>query len=387
MHRLLTWILPIFLILAATGPVAAQSDVVFGTPLATGGFGEPVRFSTAFESGSRPLRVELLTSLPGEDTRRVTIAAVERTGPDRWQAAVFQGGHIIPNTTFEYRFRVITDDGSTLGPQASHRVDDDRFEWQILEGDQVNVWWHDGGQDFAQRALDIAEEAIDEAAALLGVDDIEPIDFIIYSDSRAFRQAMGPATRENVGGQAHPDIRTLFGLIEPRQIGSDWVEELVVHELSHLVFDEAVRNPYAYPPRWLNEGLAVYVSTGYTSGDQAQVRGAAGSGNIIPLDGLGGQFPTRPGRFGLAYAESVSAVDFFVETYGEDRLVQLITSFADGIGLDAAFVAATGSAFGVFDDAWLASLGAERPEPLGPQPAPPGNVPDAWESRSDALLR
>ena len=39
--------------------------------------------------------------------------------------------------------------------------------------------------------------------------------------------------------------------------------ELVAHELTHLVFDEAAHNPYAYPPRWLNEGLAVYLSGDY----------------------------------------------------------------------------------------------------------------------------
>ena len=175
-------------------------------------------------------------------------------------------------------------------------------------------------------------------------------------------------------------------MIEPRQISSDWVEELVIHELSHLVFDEAVANPYSYPPRWLNEGLAKYLSTGYSNGDRAQVQGAAGAGTIIPLDGLGGRFPTRPGRFGLAYAESVAAVDFFVETYGEEQLVELITSFADGIGIDAAFEAATGSDFRAFDDAWLASLGTERPEPYGPRPAPAGNVPEAWDSPTGALL-
>ena len=68
----------------------------------------------------------------------------------------------------------------------------------------------------------------------------------------------------------------LFGLIEPRQINSDWVEEVVVHELSHLVFDAAVSNPFAYPPRWLNEGLAVYLSKGFDADDRRQVRGAAG---------------------------------------------------------------------------------------------------------------
>lgn len=359
-------------------PASAQSDVVMGEPQAQGAFGETVVFSTTFRSDQAPLRVELLTRLPGEAEERVEFAAHERDTADRWRATVYRAGHIVPNTSWQYRFRVVTDGSSVTGPPATHTVADERLEWQVLAGDRVNVWWHDGGQDFGRRALEIAETALASSSALLGVGQMEPVDFYIYSETPDFRQAMGPATRENVGGQAHPAIRTLFGLIAPRQIGSDWIDELITHELAHLVFHEAVDNPYQYPPRWLNEGLAVYLSRGYSEGDRAQARGAAGGGTIIPLEGLGGNFPTRPVRSGLAYAESVSAVDFMVQTYGEEQLVDLITSFADGTGLDAAFVAATGADFAAFDAAWLASLGAQPPQAYGPREVEPGPLPDAW---------
>ncbi|RKY15851.1 MAG: hypothetical protein DRQ55_19045 [Planctomycetota bacterium] len=366
------------LLLASALPAVAGSDIVFDRPRASGVFGETVTFSTTFRSEQPPRRVELLTQVPGGEGQGVEFASVERTGDDTWEATAYRSGHIVPNTRWDYRFRVITDDGSVVGPVATHRYADERLEWQVLEGDRVNVWWHEGGDSFGRQALAIAEEALASASELLGVGEMEPIDFYIYSDTREFRQAMGPATRENVGGQAHPSIRTLFGLIEPRQIGSDWIEELITHELVHLVFHEAVDNPYQYPPRWLNEGLAVYVSRGYVEGDRLQVHGAAAGGTIIPLEGLGGNFPTRATRSGLAYAESVSAVDFFVKTYGQEQLVRLITSFADGTGLVEAFVAATGDDLAAFDEAWLESLGAEPPEPYGPREGEPGPVPDAW---------
>lgn len=373
---------------AALAPATlAQSTIQFDEPQASGDFGETIAFQTSFSAPTAPQRVELLTALPHDTGQRVSIASVERTGPDTWKATVFQGGHVVPNTSYRYRFRVVTEDGTTLGPEATHRVVDDRLEWQQLAGEHVTVWWHRGDRAFAERALGIAEDALSSAAELLGVRDIEPVDFFIYSDSRSFRQALGPATRENVGGEAHPYIRTLFGLIEPRQVDSDWVEELVVHELAHMVFDEAVSNPYGYPPRWLNEGLAVYLTRGYDDGDRAQVAGAARTGSIIPLEGLVGQFPTRAARFGLAYAESVSAIDYFVKTYGKSRLVELITSFADGRGVDEAFESATGESFLAFEDAWLASIGAERPEPYGPRPAPTRRATDAGEPTTGALLR
>jgi hypothetical protein len=107
------------------------------------------------------------------------------------------------------------------------------------------------------------------------------------------------------------------------------------------------------------------------------------SGEIIPLDGLTGLFPTSRQRFSLAYAESVSAIDFLIRTYGQDGLVRLIRAYAAGVTDDEAFMDATGAGFSAFDDAWLADLGATRPEPFGPRPAPTGPLPSGWPS-SDA---
>jgi hypothetical protein len=170
----------------------------------------------------------------------------------------------------------------------------------------------------------------------------------------------------------------MFAHIPPSAIDDPWVENVVPHELVHLVFDTAVRNPYHFPPRWLNEGLAVYLSVAYEAGDRSSVEAAARDGDLIPLDGLAGQFPTSAGRFGLAYSESVSAVDFFVRTHGRDALIQLIRSYADGRTDDEAFTAAIGMDVGAFNDAWMADLGAVAPKRYGPQPAPPGPLPQAW---------
>ena len=214
-----------------------------------------------------------------------------------------------------------------------------------MADDTVTVHWYEGDDAFAERALRVGQDAIDQAAALLGVTDVEPVDFFIYSTEEALRGALAPGAREHVGGQANPAIRTMVGRIAPSEVESNWVDTLVTHELTHMVFADATHNPYHQPPRWLNEGLAVYLSEGYGIGDRSQVADAAGSGALMPLAGLVGLFPTTYERFSLAYAESVSAVDYFIDTYGKDKLVQLITSYRDGVTDDEAFLAATGSDF------------------------------------------
>jgi hypothetical protein len=170
----------------------------------------------------------------------------------------------------------------------------------------------------------------------------------------------------------------MFALIPTDEIDQAWVGIVIPHELTHLVFDTAASNPYHFPPRWLNEGLAVYLSQGYDVSDRGAVENAASAGTLIPLEGLTGQFPTSFDRFSLAYAESVSAVDYLIRTHGRDPLVLLIRSYADGHTDDEAFSAALGVDMSAFGTAWLEDLGAAAPTRYGPQSAPPGPIPSAW---------
>jgi peptidase MA superfamily protein len=215
------------------------------------------------------------------------------------------------------------------------------------------------------------------AEKLLGVTEKDPIDFYVYADQAAFYAALGPGTPENVGGEAHADIRTMFALITPGQVDQAWVKEVVPHELTHLVFNTAVDNPYHAPPRWLNEGLAVYLSRGYTSSDRSEVEAAGAAGTLAPLASLGGAFPNGD-RFFLAYAESVSAVDYLVKTYGKPDLVKLIRSYAQGLTDDEAFKAALGVDVATFDAAWRKALDAKPMASTGPRPAPAGPLPSDW---------
>ena len=377
--------------IAAPLRAAGPETIDFGAPTATAALGSPLEISQPFESPSPPERVELLSHLPTESILTVQTAAVWDNGGGSYTASIDDPSFEMPNTTFDYRFRVTLSDGSAeLGPESSVTVQDTRFSWQTLEGRIVRLHWYDGDQSFAQRAVDIGDKAIEQAEQLLGVQETEKVDFFIYDNEDSFRAALGPGTRENVGGTAVSSIRTLFGLIEPSDINSDWVRILVTHELTHLVFNTAVENPYDLPPRWLNEGLAVYLSEGNDQSQRDLVGSAIDRGGLIPLQGLGGLFPTGDG-FALAYAESVSAVSYFVDAFGKDALVKLICSYADGVTDDQAFAAATGRTLAAFDNAWLNSLGTTAPQPVGPQPAPPGPVPADWQSdRSDdgvALLR
>ena len=125
----------------------------------------------------------------------------------------------------------------------------------------------------------------------------------------------------------------------------------------------------------------MYLSEGYGSGDQNRVADAVETRDLIPLVALGAQFPTDPDKTFLAYAESVSAIDYLVREHGRDAMVALVVAYKDGLTDDEAFTKALGIDLATFQAGWLEGLGAEPPEQFGPQPAPPGSAAVRLERR------
>jgi Peptidase MA superfamily len=364
----------------ASAARAAQATATFEPPTASFEFGTSITFSDVVSLTAVPRRAELLLTEPGSTGPTAIEVATPVVGRQTLTNVIkIADGHVYPNTTFEARWRITDADGTQeLGPSTSLTYADTRFAWKTKTGSIVRVHWYNGDDAFGARALAIGEKGIANASALLGVTETAPVDFFIYDSTAPFYDALGPGTRENVGGEANSEIRTLFALITPDEINAAWVGTVIPHELTHLVFNTATANPYHGPPRWLNEGLAVYESEGYTPSWRSTVEGAVSSGAIIPLDGLTGQFPTTADQFALAYGESVSAVDFMIRTYGQQALVSLVRSYARGVSDDEAFKAALGLDTSGFNGAWLKDLGVTAPQAYGPQSPPPGPLPSAW---------
>jgi hypothetical protein len=390
MRRILPIVMAAGLLVGLVPTASAATLGTFGTPTATSTFEKGVTFSQPVTVEAPLARVELLVTSADAIGPTVTEQPAPAGNGSTTLTYVLDpsaDGHILPNTKMVARWRLVSAADHTvvqLGPEIQVTYADDRFDWKTEAGPLVRVHWYEGSDAFGKRALKIGEDAVQQTSALLGVTESDPVDFYIYADQTAFYDALGPGTRENVGGEAISSIRTLFALIPSSQINDSWVGIVIPHELTHLVFDTAADNAYHFPPRWLNEGVAVYQSEGYGASDRSLVADAAGAGTLIPLDGLTGQFPTTGDRFRLAYAESVSAVDYLVRTYGPDALVGLIRSYANGRTDDEAFTAAIGVDVTAFGEAWLADVDARPPTRYGPQPAAPGPVPAAWSGSAAA---
>jgi hypothetical protein len=365
-----------FFVLA--GPVAADS-VVFGTPTAVATFGKGIDFTQPV--GGSYAEANIVLSFPGD--LGPSIVKIENAGSTLKYTVDTSTGGVQPNTKISAHFQVVFSDGSVqAGPDVSVTYVDDRFAWKTKTGTYVKLHWYEGSDSFAQQMLAMGEAGIDKSAKFLGVTETTPIDFFVYADQSPFYDALGPGTRENVGGQANSTIRTLFALVTPNELG--YARSVVPHELTHIVFDDGTSNPYHSPPRWLNEGMAVYLADGLESGNKSLVSKAVKSGTLMPLPALTGQFPTTADRFRLAYAESVSAVEYLVRKYGTAPFKKLMTEYRSGASDDEAFVAAFGIDTAAVNKGWLAENGVTAPETFGPQLAPTGPIPPGWTTSGGA---
>ena len=383
--RLASFLAAVALVAVLASPVLGADDtaVTFGKPEGSSKYGEQIEFTQPIELGTPADRLEVRLTFGDSSSPVVQEMPPSGAGKHdlRYTFDFTDGGHLYPNTKITAQWRVYQgadDETGTDGPPVTITYDDDRFDWNILEGDYVRVHWYEGNEAFGRRVLELGEQTVRETAELLGVSTGEPFDFFIYPDTDTFYTAIDPSTQEGVGGQALADLRTMYGQISPGDEGGSEVGRVVPHELVHLVFDTATDNPYHLAPRWLNEGLAVYLSEGNGAEYRQAVQGAVSNNSVIPLDGITGQFPRTFDRLYLAYAESVSAIDYLIRTHGRDALIQLIRSYAEGRTDDEAFRDALGVDVNGFSDAWMGDLGATPPERFGPQPAPAGPQPPGW---------
>ena len=369
------------LVSAAIGSSAASvaaASITFGTPTASSTFGKSIDFSQPYSANGSLNEVDIVMTFPGVFGPSVTRIDNPGSGSFVYQLDA-STGNFEPNTKIVAHFEVTFADGTvSRGPDVQVTYVDDRFQWQTLTGKIVRLHWYNGDNAFAQQALQIGEQGIAKAASFLGYTETEPVDFYVYADQTPFYDALGPGTRDNVGGRADPATRTLFALIAPGDFS--YAATVVPHELTHVVFDDITRNHYHSPPNWLNEGIAVYVAQGFDNSDKQLVSQASSNGTLMPLSAISGMFPTTQDGFYLAYAESVSAVDYFVRTYGHDDLVKLLKTFGTGASDDEAFTSAIGIDTAAFDKAWMKTNGVGALQSFGPQPAPTGPVPPGWTS-------
>ena len=323
------------------------------------------------------LQQVLLRYTIGQDAPRNRRVPEFRPGGRRLEARHEEDlvrGAIPPASLIRWWWTVTLTDGQVLEttPQEA-RYMDERFAWQSLEDEDLRVWWYEAPRGFAQDIADQAEAALDRLAPLIGSRPDRRVELVTYQSQADLRDAMfdrGEGYEERLstlGARVAPDI-----LILDAGTGGPELEEVIAHELSHIVLHLHFEEAYLDAPLWLDEGLAMYVEGPLDGGEQRSLDRALAADQLMSVRSLT-SFPGNPDQVELAYAQSRDLVAFLIDTGGEERFRRLLAEVGRGeADIDAILRGIYGhDQLGLYQ-AWRAAKGL--PPAATPQPGAPPRV-------------
>ncbi len=163
------------------------------------------------------------------------------------------------------------------------------------------------------------------------------------------------ATRGTVpswaGGVAYPSKNTII-VKDPLYFGRGVpVEILSAHELTHLLLHKAKGENYL--PRWLEEGICIYLSGESRVGSKANLGRAAAADRLMGLPRVDRVLAFSSQQADLAYSESESATRYFIDRFEWRAMRDLLKYVKTGKEFEEAFYLATGLGYEDFQIEWM----------------------------------
>ena len=265
-------------------------------------------------------------------------------------------GGLPPGASVDYWW-VITDAAGKEWRTIPARIDieDNRYDWrQITEGD-VTILWYRGDYDFASELMEATQSALTRLATDTGAELANPVRFYVYASSSELRGAM-IYPQEWTGGVAYTRYGVIAIGISPSAGDIDWGKRVISHELTHLVIHQVTFNPYSDLPVWLDEGLAMYAEGELTAAFMSALAEAWNENRLITVRSLASPFSAYADESLLAYAESYKLVEYLIDNYGRDKMLELLNTFKEGSSYDDALVKVYGFDMDGLNDLWLADF-------------------------------
>ncbi len=360
MRRVLALTISLGLLLVFSGQARAQSGVEVTELSASYLFGEAITFSARITSPSPLQEVYLFFLAEGDANTRILPVQPDADGRVEYQHLI-RDGLVRPFTQVEYWFQATATDGQTATSEhASFRYEDNRFPWQTLENEQIQVHWRTGDVTFGQAAFDAARAGLDKMTAYLGVEAGNLVHVYIYASAADIQDALSLGGYAWVGGHASPDLDVVLTSIEPGEDQLGEIARQIPHELTHILLYRMTGSAYVSLPTWLVEGVASQAEQA-TNADYIQALSLAQQNDtLLEMTSLCGPFPADTSGAILAYAQSESFVRYLHATYGTSGLRLLIQAYADGLDCEQGATRALGLPVSQLDLQWRQSILGEN---------------------------
>lgn len=360
------------LLLIAPGQLAMAQEAITVTNQAwTSQFRDHLTFTISAESSAEIVEANLLYRVVGQLATSRNKADFTPGNTITAEFTIDQNdpsNYFPPGAEVEYWWKLVDADGNELTTERETIIYlDERFDWQTLENERLTLYWYEGSDSFGQALFERANEALDTLETDIGITLEEPIKIFIYANHQDLLSALSTTSQEWTGGVAYTTFGVVVIGVNPSQL--DWGLGAMTHEMTHLVIHQATDNPFSGLPRWLDEGIAVY-NENQEELDQdfkPVFDRAVANNELMTLRTLSSPFPADPLQANLAYGQSGAVVKFIVDTYGPDKMAELLSIFAEGALYDEALEQALGVDTDELDNAFRAHLGL--PPLPGSEPA------------------
>lgn len=228
-----------------------------------------------------------------------------------------------------------------------------RFDWRVLRGEHVDLYYYPEEEELGRVALAYAEESYDALQRRFNHAVLRRIPLIVYASHSDFEQT-------NILPFIPPE--GLLGVTEflKRRVALPFrgsyaeFRHTIRHELVHVfqlslesqTFGRYPRFRQVGMPLWWSEGLAEFFSAGEDSRDEMVLRDMTVTGHLPTLPDLAYAYG------GLVYPVGGCIHRFLAERYGEWRILELYNDIWKYSGFDDALLGVYGRTIQQLSDEW-----------------------------------
>ncbi len=232
------------------------------------------------------------------------------------------------------------------------------FAWKYIQSEHFDIYFYDSaGVNLSRFTASVSEQMLLQIEASWRYRISSRIPIIVYNSKNDFQQTnvISEYLPEGVGG-----VTELFKNRVTVPFEGDWdkFRHVIRHELVHAVLNDRfyggsiqslISNSVRFVlPIWMNEGLAEYEArNGYDVETDMFIRDAVLGDYLPDLDRLYGYFAYRGGQAFYWYIE---------QTYGRDKIGELLNRCKATDNLDLAFRGAFGKSLEDFGEQWKYDL-------------------------------
>ncbi|MGH7530050.1 MAG: hypothetical protein ACREMN_06675 [Gemmatimonadales bacterium] len=240
-----------------------------------------------------------------------------------------------------------------FGSFGQNKIQYRRFDWQVLRGEHVDLYYYPEEEELGRVALAYAEESYDSLEARFLHAVTRRIPLVVYASHADFEQT-------NILPFIPPE--GLLGVTEflKRRVAMPFrgnyaeFRHTLRHELVHvfqlsLAAEVSSRNPRLRPaalPLWWTEGLAEFFSGGEDSRDDMVLRDMTISGRLPRLRDL------TYVSGGIVYPVGGSIHRYLADRYGEWRVLQLYQDVWKYESFDEAVLGVYGRSLDQLSEEW-----------------------------------